>query len=214
MGKYYLVMIGPPGAGKGTQSTRLAKRLGIAHVSTGDIFRDNIRNETDLGKSVKVLLESGKLVPDKVTIALVKERLQESDCQGGAVLDGFPRTPAQAAALDYMLEQQGFCVNVAPYISVEDEVVVERLSGRRTDLRTGKTYHITFDPPPEDADLEQREDDSEDIVRHRLAEYYENTTQLLNNYKLRGVLMQFDGELSIDDLTEALMLAVGERTLA
>ena len=207
-------MIGPPGAGKGTQSTRLAKRLGIAHVSTGDIFRDNIRNETDLGKSVKVLLESGKLVPDKVTIALVKERLQESDCQGGAVLDGFPRTPAQAAALDYMLEQQGFCVNVAPYISVEDEVVVERLSGRRTDLRTGKTYHITFDPPPEDADLEQREDDSEDIVRHRLAEYYENTTQLLNYYKQRGVLMQFDGELSIDDLTEALMLAVGERTLA
>ena len=214
MGKYYLVMIGPPGAGKGTQSTRLAKRLGIAHVSTGDIFRDNIRNETDLGKSVKVLLESGKLVPDKVTIALVKERLQESDCQGGAVLDGFPRTPAQAAALDYMLEQQGFCVNVAPYISVEDEVVVERLSGRRTDLRTGKTYHITFDPPPEDADLEQREDDSEDIVRHRLAEYYEITTQLLNYYKQRGVLMQFDGELSIDDLTEALMLAVGERTLA
>ena len=214
MGKYYLVMIGPPGAGKGTQSTRLAKRLGIAHVSTGDIFRDNIRNETDLGKSVKVLLESGKLVPEKVTIALVKERLQESDCQGGAVLDGFPRTPAQAAALDYMLEQQGFCVNVAPYISVEDEVVVERLSGRRTDLRTGKTYHITFDPPPEDADLEQREDDSEDIVRHRLAEYYENTTQLLNYYKQRGVLMQFDGELSIDDLTEALMLAVGERTLA
>lgn len=214
MGKYYLVMIGPPGAGKGTQSTRLAKRLGIAHVSTGDIFRDNIRNETDLGKSVKVLLESGKLVPDKVTIALVKERLQESDCQGGAVLDGFPRTPAQAAALDYILEQQGFCVNVAPYISVEDEVVVERLSGRRTDLRTGKTYHITFDPPPEDADLEQREDDSEDIVRHRLAEYYENTTQLLNYYKQRGVLMQFDGELSIDDLTEALMLAVGERTLA
>ena len=214
MGKYYLVMIGPPGAGKGTQSTRLAKRLGIAHVSTGDIFRDNIRNETDLGKSVKVLLESGKLVPDKVTIALVKERLQESDCQGGAVLDGFPRTPAQAAALDYMLEQQGFCVNVAPYISVEDEVVVERLSGRRTDLRTGKTYHITFDPPPEDADLEQREDDSEDIVRHRLAEYYENTTQLHNYYKQRGVLMQFDGELSIDDLTEALMLAVGERTLA
>ena len=130
------------------------------------------------------------------------------------MLDGFPRTPAQAAALDYMLEQQGFCVNVAPYISVEDEVVVERLSGRRTDLRTGKTYHITFDPPPEDADLEQREDDSEDIVRHRLAEYYENTTQLLNYYKQRGVLMQFDGELSIDDLTEALMLAVGERTLA
>ena len=214
MGKYYLVMIGPPGAGKGTQSTRLAKRLGIAHVSTGDIFRDNLRNETDLGKSGKVLLESGKLVPDQVTIALVKERLQESDCQGGAVLDGFPRTPAQAAALDYMLEQQGFCVNVAPYISVEDEVVVERLSGRRTDLRTGKTYHITFDPPPEDADLEQREDDSEDIVRHRLAEYYENTTQLLNYYKQRGVLMQFDGELSIDDLTEALMLAVGERTLA
>ena len=105
---------------------------------------------------MKVLLESGKLVPDKVTIALVKERLQESDCQGGAVLDGFPRTPAQAAALDYMLEQQGFCVNVAPYISVEDEVVVERLSGRRTDLRTGKTYHITFEPPPEDAEAQRR----------------------------------------------------------
>ena len=210
----YLVVIGPPGAGKGTQSTRLAERLGIAHVSTGDIFRENIRNETDLGRRVKVLLQSGRLVSDEMTIALVRERLQDSDCRTGAVLDGFPRTPAQAAALDSILEQRGYSVSVAPYISVNDEVVVERLSGRRTDLRTGRTYHIKYDPPPEDAELEQREDDGETIVRRRLAEYYENTTPLLDFYNERGVLMQFDGELSIDALTEALMVAVGERTVA
>ena len=210
----YLVMIGPPGAGKGTQASRLSEKLGLAHVSTGDIFRDNIRNKTELGTRVKELLENGTLVPDELTIALVRDRLQEPDCRTGAVLDGFPRTPAQAAALDSMLAYQGLRVNVAPYISLDDEAVIERLAGRRTDRRTGKTYHLKFDPPPADAELEQRPDDNEETVQHRLGEYYENTAPLLDYYSERGVLQQFDGELSIDALTEALIVAVGEKTVA
>ena len=210
----YLVMIGPPGAGKGTQASRLSDKLGLAHVSTGDIFRENIRNKTELGTRVKELLQNGTLVPDELTIALVRDRLQQPDCQTGAVLDGFPRTPAQAAALDSMLAYQGLHVNVAPYISLDDEAVIERLAGRRTDRRTGKTYHLKFDPPPADAELEQRPDDNEETVQHRLGEYYENTAPLLDYYSERGVLQQFDGELSIDALTEALIMAVGEKTVA
>lgn len=210
----YMVMIGPPGAGKGTQASRLAEKLGLAHVSTGDIFRENIRNKTELGTRVKKLLESGTLVPDELTIALVRDRLQQPDCRMGAVLDGFPRTPAQADALDSMLAYQGLRVNVASYISLDDEAVIERLAGRRTDRLTGKTYHLKFDPPPADAELEQRLDDSEDTVQHRLGEYYENTAPLLDYYSERGVLQQFDGELSIDALTEVLIVAVGEKTVA
>ncbi len=210
----YLVMIGPPGAGKGTQASRLAEKLGLAHVSTGDIFRENIRNDTELGIRVKMLLESGTLVPDELTIALVRDRLQHSDCRRGAVLDGFPRTPAQAAALESMLAELGFCVNVAPYISLDDKAVMGRLTGRRTDRRTGKTYHLKYDPPPADAELEQRPDDSEETVQHRLDEYYENTAPLLDYYNERGVLRQFDGELRIDALTEVMMVAVGEQTVA
>ncbi len=210
----YLVMIGPPGAGKGTQASRLSEKLGLAHVSTGYIFRDNIRNKTELRTRVKELLESGTLVPDELTIALVRDRLQQPDCRTGAVLDGFPRTPAQAAALDSMLADQGLRVNVAPYISLDDKAVIERLAGRRTDRRTGKTYHLKFDPPPADAELEQRPDDNEETVQHRLGEYYENTAPLLDYYSERGALHQFDGELSIDALTEALIVAVGEKTVA
>lgn len=210
----FLVLIGPPGAGKGTQASRLAEKLGLAHVSTGEIFRENIRNETELGARVKTLLKSGTLVPDELTIALVRDRLQHPDCRQGAVLDGFPRTPAQAVVLDSMLAEQGLRVNIVPYISLDDEAVFERLTGRRTDRRTAKTYHLKYDPPPADAELEQRPDDREETVQHRLDEYYENTAPLLDYYNERGVLQQFDGELSIEALTEALMMAVGEQTVA
>ncbi len=210
----HLVMIGPPGAGKGTQASRLAEKLGLAHVSTGDIFRENIRNETELGARVKTLLESGTLVPDELTIALVQDRLQQPDCRRGAVLDGFPRTPAQAAALEFMLAEQGFSVNLAPYIRLDDEAVIGRLTGRRTDMCTGKIYHLKYDPPPAEAELEQRPDDSEQTVQHRLDEYHENTAPLLDYYKERGVLQQFDGEMTIDALADALLAAVGERAVA
>ena len=210
----FLVLIGPPGAGKGTQASRLAENLGLAHVSTGDMFRDNIRDDTQLGARVKMLLESGTLVPDELTIAMVRDRIQHPDCHQGCVLDGFPRTPVQADALDSMLAEQGSLVNIAPYISLDDGAAIERLTGRRTDRRTGKTYHLRYDPPPEDAELEQRPDDSEETVQHRLDEYYENTAPLLEYYEERGVLQQFDGELSMDTLTEALMIAVAEQTVA
>ena len=210
----HLVMIGPPGAGKGTQASRLAEKLGLAHVSTGDIFRENIRNETELGARVKTLLESGTLVPDELTIALVQDRLQQPDCRRGAVLDGFPRTPAQAAALDSMLAKQGLLVNLAPYIRLDDEAVIARLTGRCTDRRTGKTYHLKYYPPPAEAELELRPDDSGETVRHRLDEYHENTAPLLDYYKERGVLQQFDGEMTIDALADALLAAVEERAVA
>lgn len=210
----HLVMIGPPGAGKGTQASRLAEKLGLAHVSTGDIFRENVRNGTELGIRVKMLLESGTLVPDELTIALVRDRLQRTDCRQGAVLDGFPRTPAQAAALETILAEQGLCVNMASYIRLDDKATIERLTGRRTEKRTGKTYHLKYDPPPAGAELEQRPDDSEETVQHRLDEYYEHTAPLLEYYKERGVLRQFDGEQSIDALTEVLMAAVGEQPVA
>ncbi len=210
----HLVMIGPPGAGKGTQASRLAEKLGLAHVSTGDIFRENIRNETELGARVKMLLDSGTLVPDELTIALVQDRLQQPDCRRGAVMDGLPRTHAQDAALDSMLAKQGFCVNLAPYIGLDDEAVMARLTGRRTDRRTGKTYHLKHDPPPAEAELEQRPDDREETVQHRLDEYHENTAPLLEYYNERGVLQRFDGEMTVDVLTEALLAAVGEWAVA
>lgn len=210
----HMVMIGPPGAGKGTQASRLAEKLGLAHVSTGAIFRENVRNETKLGARVKMLLESGTLVPDELTIALVRDRLQQPDCRQGAVLDGFPRTPVQAAALDAMLQERGWRVNIASYINLEDEAVIERLTGRRKDIGTGKTYHLKYDPPPAEAELEQRPDDREELVQHRLDEYYDNIAPLLDYYGELGVLQRFDGELSMDALTKALMVAVREQTVA
>ena len=169
-------------------------------------------------------LRQGRVVEDQVVEAereMDLDRLRRGELgelrarQGrGAVLDGFPRTPSQADALDSMLAYQGLRVNVASYISLDDEAVIERLAGRRTDRLTGKTYHLKFDPPPADAELEQRLDDSEDTVQHRLGEYYENTAPLLDYYSERGVLQQFDGELSIDALTEVLIVAVGEKTVA
>ena len=204
----YVVVIGPPGAGKGTQAKKLACALGLAHVSTGDLFRDNIRDGTDLGKRVEATLSGGGLVPDELTIALVNKRLQYSDCARGAVLDGFPRTLRQARSLDDMLEKSGDRVVLAPYISVRDEVIFERLTYRRVDLSTGKIYHLQHRPPPPGTEVTQRADDRQVTVRKRITEFYKNTAPLIAHYTEKEVLQEIDGEQPIEAVTKQLLAAV------
>jgi adenylate kinase len=173
----YLVMIGLPGAGKGTQAAILSEKKQLTHVSSGDLFRDHIKRQTELGQQVEAILKRGALVPDDVTIEMVRERLQRPDCVAGAVLDGFPRTPAQAEALNKMLGEIGGAVNLVPYIKVRDSVLIERLTGRWTCKNCQRVYHLKFNPPRVtgicDAcggELYQRADDKEETVKTRIAE--------------------------------------------
>ena len=201
----YFVMLGPPGAGKGTQAKILSERLGFAHISTGDLFRYNIEQKTDLGRQVEEILAAGALVPDEVTVAMVRDRLQWPDCQTGAVLDGFPRTRGQAAALDALLAEWGAAVTLVPYIRVSEALLVERLTGRRTDKNTGQIYHLKYNPPPPDADLVKRRDAQEDTVRPRLAEYHKNPAPLVEYYRDKGVLKEIAGERASEAVTEDLI---------
>ena len=177
----YIVMLGPPGAGKGTQAEILAQKLGLVHVSSGDLFRENLSNQTELGKLAQTYMTKGELVPDDVTIAIVKERLSRPDCAKGAVLDGFPRTPAQAEALNQILAELNGKVDLVPLISVPNDVLVERLSGRWMS-KSGRVYHALYNPPKvkwiDDIDgtpLYQREDDKPETVQRRIDVYYEQT---------------------------------------
>ncbi|MEK7312297.1 MAG: adenylate kinase [Chloroflexota bacterium] len=214
----YLVMIGLPGAGKGTQAALLSKRRGLTHVSSGDLFRDNIKRQTELGKQVEAILRSGALVPDDVTIAMVRDRLKQPDCVEGAVLDGFPRTPAQAEALNKMLGELGGKVNLVPYIKVPDEVLVERLTGRWTCKGPGQhVYHMKFNPPKvsgvcdiDGAQLFQRPDDQEETVVRRIAEYVKNTAPLIEYYRERGLLAEINGEQDIEKVTAELLAAAAK----
>lgn len=216
MSLIYIVMLGPPGAGKGTQAKKLAQELGLVHVSTGDLFRENLMKETELGILAQQYMNQGELVPDDVTVRMVEERLLRPDCEEGAVLDGFPRTPAQAKALDDLLEKFGGEVKVVPYIKVPDEVLVERLSGRWMS-QAGRVYHEKYNPPTvkwiDDIDgsqLYQREDDKPGTVRHRIEVYTEQTAPLIDYYWKKGLLVEIDGTLSIEEVTEAITNAVEE----
>ncbi|MEA4812224.1 MAG: adenylate kinase [Anaerolineaceae bacterium] len=212
----YIVMLGPPGAGKGTQAKVLAEKMGLVHVSSGDLFRENLSNETELGKLAQTYMSKGELVPDDVTIAMVKDRLVRPDCEKGAVLDGFPRTPAQAEALNTMLKTLGGEVNAVPFINVADEVLVERLSGRWMS-KSGRVYHAITNPPKvkwiddlDGSELYQREDDKPETVRNRIQVYYKQTSPLIDYYKKEGKLVEIDGTQHIDKVTEDLMKAVGK----
>ena len=212
----YIVMLGPPGAGKGTQAKKLAQNLGLVHVSTGDLFRENLKNETELGQLAQQYMNKGELVPDDVTVRMVEERLSRSDCEKGAVLDGFPRTPAQAQALAALLEKFNGEVKVVPHIKVRDDILVERLSGRWMS-QSGRVYHEIYNPPSvkwiDDIDgsqLYQREDDKPETVQHRIEVYNEQTAPLIDYYKGKGSLVEIDGTQPIDDVTEAIMIAVRE----
>lgn len=216
MSPTYIVMLGPPGAGKGTQAKVLAEQLDLIHVSTGDLFRENLKNETELGKLAQAYMNKGELVPDDVTVRMVEERLSREDCKTGAVLDGFPRTPAQAEALDQLLAELGGEVNSVPYIKVPDQDLIERLSGRWMSP-SGRVYHEKYNPPKtkgiDDVDgskLYQREDDKPETVKHRIDVYHEQTAPLIQFYREKGKLTEIDGTQSIESVTDAILKAVGE----
>jgi len=216
MAPMYIVMLGPPGAGKGTQAKKIAQNLDLVHISTGDLFRENLKNETALGQLAQQYMNKGELVPDDVTVRMVEERLSRPDCEAGAVLDGFPRTPDQAKALDDFLKDLESGVKVVPYIKVRDEVLVERLSGRWMSP-SGRVYHEKYNPPKvkwiDDIDgsqLYQRDDDKPETVRHRIEVYNAQTAPLIDYYRGQGLLVEIDGTQGIERVTEDIMKAVEE----
>ncbi len=201
-----LIFLGPPGAGKGTQAAAIINEYNIPQISTGDIIRAAIRGETELGKEFKSYTDAGKLVPDELVNRMVEERLKEDDCKGGFLLDGFPRTVAQAEALDTMLENMGRKMEHVLLLEVDDSVLVERITGRRSDPETGRVYHVKFDPPPADiADrLIQRSDDTEEVLTQRLDEYHEKTAPLIPYYEKTGLLRRVTGVGSLEDVQKRL----------
>ena len=203
----YLIFLGPPMSGKGTQAARLTKRLGIPQVSSGDLFRENIKKQTSLGPEAKMYIDRGDLVPDEVTIGMVADRLSREDCQYGALLDGFPRTIRQAKALDGILEELGTSLTAVISVAVPEETLVERACGRRICRAGEHSYNRKFNPPQEDGicgvdggELYQREDDKADTVRQRLDVYQSQTSPLVEFYKARGILEEVNGDQSIDDV--------------
>lgn len=213
----YIVLLGPPGAGKGTQAQIIAEKYDLVHVSSGDLFRENLKNQTELGKLAQTYMKRGELVPDDVTIAMVRDRLSRPDCRNGALLDGFPRTPAQAEALAEMLKEFSGSVNLVPYISVPAEILIERLSGRWTCRANGHVYHEKFNPPSvagvcdlDGSELYQRDDDKPETVKNRIKVYQEQTAPLIAYYTENGLLAEVDGTKPIDDVTTALLQAINE----
>lgn len=211
-----LVLLGPPGAGKGTQAERLARATGALHVATGDMFRQAVREATPLGRLAKSFMDRGELVPDDVTVGLVRERLSQEDAAGGFILDGFPRTRPQAEALDRLLSELGRPLTAVLELAVPDDEVVRRLSGRRVCEACGRNYHVEFDPParPGVCDacggrLVQRDDDREETVRRRLEVYRRDTLPLRDFYARRGLLRSVPASGRPEDVTRALLSAAG-----
>ena len=204
-----LVLVGPPGAGKGTQAQFIASHFAVPKNSTGDIFRANVRDGTHLGLEARKYMDAGDLVPDEVTIAMVKDRLSYDDVSEGFLLDGFPRTVHQAEVLDAMLAERGNAVDVVLELVVDDEEVVRRLSGRRTCRQCGHVWHVDFDPPADEGtcdrcsgELFQRDDDSEDTIRHRLDVYADQTSPLIGYYGDKGLLRGVDATGPVEDVTD------------
>ncbi|MBQ1317246.1 MAG: adenylate kinase [Lachnospiraceae bacterium] len=210
-----MIMLGAPGAGKGTQTERLAKHFGIPTISTGEIFRSNIKQGTELGVKVKAIIERGELVPDSLTCALVEDRISQPDCEKGYILDGFPRTIPQAVALDEMLAKRGHKLDYAANVDVPDEVIVERMAGRRICPSCGDSYHLIYHPPVKDgicdrcgAALAQRPDDAPETVLNRLSVYHRETQPLIDYYEKSGRVVTVDGTQPIDAVTANLVIAL------
>ena len=212
-----LIMLGAPGAGKGTQAKRIAAKYGIPHISTGDIFRANIKNGTELGKKAQTYMDQGLLVPDELVCDLVVDRIQQSDCEKGYVLDGFPRTIPQAEALTAALEKLGAGIDYAINVEVPDANILNRMGGRRACLGCGATYHVEFNAPKQEgicdtcgAELVLRDDDKPETVQKRLDVYHEQTQPLIDYYTKAGKLAEVDGTKDMDDVFAAIVDLLGE----
>ena len=212
------VLLGPPGAGKGTQAVRLVEKYEIPHISTGDIFRKNIKEGTELGKKAQEYMNAGALVPDELVINLVKDRLQQDDCKNGFLLDGFPRTIFQAEKLDEFLSESNLKMDIVINLKVEKEALIKRLTGRRVCKDCGASYHIVNIPPKKEGvcdicggELIQRKDDNIETVENRINVYEEQTAPLIGYYKEAGSLVDFDGEASLDEVFDAIVQAIGEQ---
>ena len=207
-----IIMLGAPGAGKGTQAKMLADKYEIPHISTGDIFRANIKNETELGKKAKEYMDKGLLVPDELTCNLVVDRIQQEDCKKGYILYGYPRTIPQAEALDKALTELNDKIDYAINVEVPDENIVGRMSGRRACVGCGATYHIVYNPTKEEGicdrcgkELILRDDDKPETVQKRLNVYHEQTQPLIDFYKNKGVLKEVDGTVDMNDVFNAIV---------
>ncbi|WP_461811932.1 adenylate kinase [Faecalimonas sp.] len=212
-----IIMLGAPGAGKGTQAKKIAEKYGIPHISTGDIFRANIKNGTELGKKAKTYMDEGLLVPDELVVDLVVDRVQQEDCKNGYVLDGFPRTIPQADALDKALAEFGEKMDYAINVEVPDDNIVNRMSGRRACVGCGATYHIVHAPTKEEnicdtcgGELILRDDDKPETVLKRLGVYHEQTQPLIQYYTDKNILVEVDGTVDLEDVFKAIVNILGE----
>ena len=211
-----IIMLGAPGAGKGTQAKLIAEKYGVPHISTGDIFRANMKNGTELGKEAKEYRDQGLLVPDELTVRLLLDRVAQDDCKNGYVLDGFPRTIPQAEVLDKELTKLGDSVDFAVDVDVPDENIIRRMSGRRACLNCGATYHIVNIPPKKEgicdvcgSELVLRDDDQPETVKNRLKVYHEQTQPLIEYYTGKGVLRTVDGTLPMEEVFDAIVKILG-----
>ena len=212
-----IIMLGAPGAGKGTQAKQIADKYGIPHISTGDIFRANIKNGTELGKKAKEYMDQGALVPDELTCDLVMDRIAQDDAKNGFVLDGFPRTIPQAEALTAALEKIGQKMDFAIDVDVPDENIVNRMSGRRACLNCGATYHIVSIPPKQEgicdrcgSEIVLRDDDKPETVQKRLSVYHEQTQPLIGYYQKQGILQSVDGTVPMEEVFRSIVAILGE----
>ncbi len=210
-----LILFGPPGAGKGTQADRLRHDFQLPYIATGDMLREHVKEGTELGQQAKSYMDTGDLVPDRLILAMVRERLREPDAQDGFILDGFPRTREQAEALNDQLRSLGRCITAVLLLDVSDEEVVRRLSGRRLCLKAGHNYHVEFDPPKHEgvcdqdgSRLIQRDDDKPKVVQNRLRVYHEKTKPVIGYYDERGLLKRIDGTRSPADVQDHIRAVI------